>query len=274
MHPMFMCENRGIASVASAALKGRPGKGVSVLIVRFDAYTQPLAAVLGPTPPRIVTIGGRVTSVAPLAPQHVFWQCVEHAQAQSVELEAFLSGAQVRALDEARGGKGDFELNVSLEAQVVARNGLTGTSIDLPVKVTASDWSRLLSEWKFEDRATFEVPVEGGRVGPPLEKAAAFMKAALDRVEHRQWADALTQCRETLDELQRVQQVPPPAWGDWADKAKREAWGIVERLVAAQAAVRNMTHAGPHASIGNADEHAVRLAVTMTAALLRYYASR
>jgi hypothetical protein len=274
MHPMFMCENRGIASVTSVALRGRPGKGVSVLIVRVDAITQPLPVVPTPPPPRIVTIGGRVISVAPLAPQHVFWQCVEHAQSQSVELEAFLSNAQVRALDQARSARGDFELNVSLEAQVFARNGLTGTSIDLPAKVTASDWSRLLSEWEFEDRATIDVPVEGGRVGPPLDKAAAFVKAALDRVEHRQWADALTQCREALDELQRVQQTPAPTWGDWADKTKREAWGIVDRLVAAQAAVRHMTHAGPHAAIGNADEHAVRLAVIMTAALLRYYASR
>jgi hypothetical protein len=111
-------------------------------------------------------------------------------------------------------------------------------------------------------------------VGPPLDKAAALVKAALDRMEHRQWADALTQCREALDELQRVQQVTPPAWSDWADKTKREARGIVERLVAAQTAVRHMTHAGPHAAIGNADEHAVRLAATMTGALLRYYASR
>jgi hypothetical protein len=216
MHSMFMCENRGIASVTSVALRGRPGKGVSVLIVQVDAFTQPLTVV--PTapniPPRIVAIGGRVVAVAPLAPQHVFWQCVEHAQTQSVQLETFLSNAQVRALDEARGGKGDLELKVSLEAQVWARNGMTGTSIDLPVNVTASDWSRLLSEWEFEDRATFEVPVEGGRVGPPLDKAAAFVKAALDRVEHRQWADALTQCREALDELQKVQPGPAPAWGD------------------------------------------------------------
>jgi hypothetical protein len=274
MHPMFFCENRGIASVTSVTLKGRPGRGVSVLVVQVDAMMQPLQAVPTPPPPRIVTIGGRIASVAPLSSQHVFWQCVDHAQSQSVELEAFLGNAQVRALDESRNGKGDLELNVSLDAHVVARNGLTGSSMNVAAKVTASDWSRLLSEWRFEDRATFEVPIEGGRVGPPLDKAAAFMKAALDRVEHRLWVDALTQCREVLDELQRVQQTTAPVWGDWAEKSKREAWGIGDRLLAAQAAIRHMTHAGPHAAIGNADEHAVRLAVTMTAALLRYYASR
>src|SRR5258706_7812428 len=122
MHPMFMCENRGIASVASVSLGGRPGKGVSVLIVRVEAFTQPVTVVptAPSTPTRIVAVGGRVVSVAPLTLRHVFWQCVEHAQSQSVELEAFLSNAQVRALDEARSGKGELVLNVSLEAQVSA----------------------------------------------------------------------------------------------------------------------------------------------------------
>lgn len=60
----------------------------------------------------------------------------------------------------------------------------------------------------------------------------------------------------------------------WPDRGKREAWGLLDRLVAAQAAIRHMTHAGPHSKIGNVDEHAVRLAVTMTAALLRCYATR
>jgi hypothetical protein len=50
--------------------------------------------------------------------------------------------------------------------------------------------------------------------------------------------------------------------------------GLAERLVAAQAAIGHMTHAGPHSAIGNPDEQGVRLAVSMTAAVLRYYASR
>jgi hypothetical protein len=79
---------------------------------------------------------------------------------------------------------------------------------------------------------------------------------------------AFTKCREVLDELEKYQATPTPQWPDWA--TQRRNWGVAERLVATQAALRHMTHAGPHAAIGNSDEHAVRLAVTMTAALLRY----
>jgi hypothetical protein len=271
MHPMFTYENSGIASVTSVKPSGKPGQGVYLLLVEVDAMTQP---VKKPPPSRIVTIGGRLNSVAELAPQHVLWQCVDYAQRQTISLRAYLSGAQVRALDEARDANGDFELNVTLEAQVDGGVGLLPSSLNSLVRVTNSDWSRILSEMKFEDRATFEVPVEGGRVGPPLEKAAAHMRAAVDKVQMRQWDDALTKCREVLDELQPHQSAQTPPWGDWADKAKREAWGTAERLVAAQAAVRHTTHAGPHSAIGNADEREVRLTVTMTAALLRYYASR
>ncbi len=268
---MLTYENCGIASVTGVKLSGKPGRGVSLLVVQVELVTQPLRE---PPPPRIVTLGGHVGAVAPLVPQHVYWECVNHAQGQSAGLQAFLSNAQIRALDESRGANGDFELNLNLEAHVDGRNGLTPSSIAVPVKVTSSDWSRLLAEMKFEDRATFEVPVNGGRVGPPLDKAAAFVRAALDRVQQRQWADALTQCREALDELQKHQTAQSPSWADWADKTKREAWGTLDRLVAAQMAVRHMTHAGPHSAIGSVDEHAVRLTVTMTAALLRYHASR
>ena len=127
---------------------------------------------------------------------------------------------------------------------------------------------------QFEDRATFDIPIEGGRVGPPLDAAAAHMRAALDRVQLRQWDDALTKCREVLTELQRFQPTPSPAWADWADQSKRQAWGLVERIMAMQASVRHITHAGAHASIGTANEAEVRLTVTLTAALLNYYASK
>ena len=120
---------------------------------------------------------------------------------------------------------------------------------------------------KFEDRATFEVPIDGWRVGPPLDKAAAHMRAALDKLQLRQWDDALTKCREVLTELQQFLPAPPPGWGDWADKTKREGWNLIERVAAAQAAVRHLTHAGPHAAIGAPDEREVRLVVTMTGAL-------
>jgi hypothetical protein len=156
----------------------------------------------------------------------------------------------------------------------IGRAPRPGSVVSSLAKVTNSDWTRLLSEMKFEDRASFEMPVGGGRVGPPLDNAAAQMKVALDRVQQRQWDDALTKCREVLDELGQQQSTTTPPWSDWADPQKRQGRGIADRLVAAQAAVRHITHAGAHVAIGNADEHAVRPDVTMTAALLRYYASR
>lgn len=272
MHPMFMYETWGIASVTGVRLSGKPAYGGAVLVVRVDLTTQP--ARKGESPPRIVSIGGRVVSLAPLAPVLGLWECVNYAQDAPILLEAYLTNAQVRAVDAARDGDGDIRLTVALEALVNGEGGLKPASLSYPLAVTRSDWNRVLKEMQFEARATFEVPVEGGRVGPPLDKAAAHMRTALDRVQDRHWHDALKACREVLDELQQYQTVQMPPWGDWADRSKREAWSVDERLVAAQAVVRNMTHAGAHAEIGNADEGEVRLAVTMTAALLRYYAAR
>ena len=267
-------ENHDIATVTGLKLSGKDGLGVSVLVVQVDAILQPLQAVPSPPPPRIIALGGQIIGLGVLAAQNLQWECASYAQRRLASLEVFLSGAQVRALEEARDGKGELTLTLSLEAMVSGRSGIHPSMLNMPVRITGSDWSRLLAEMKFEDRATFEVPVGGARVGPPLDRAAAFVKSALDRVQHRQWADALVQCREALDELEKHEPAKVPAWRDWADGTKREAWDMRERLVAARASVRHMTHTGPHCVIGNADEHAVRLAVTMTAALLRYHATQ
>jgi hypothetical protein len=100
------------------------------------------------------------------------------------------------------------------------------------------------------------------------------MREALNKVELRRWDDALTKYREVLTDLQQFPAAQPPTWADWADKAKREGWGLPERVSAAQAVVRHMTHAGPHAAIGAANEREVRLMVAVTGAFLRYHASR
>lgn len=274
MHPTFKYESTDIASVTAVKLSGRPAMGGAVLVVGLQVMTQPKLPAHGELAPRIVMIGGRITAVAPLAPVLGNWQCVNYAQSHTIVMDAYLTHAQVRAVDEARDEKGDINLLLSFDALVNGRAGQLPSFAQQNFGVTMSDWTRVLTEMRFEDRATFEVPVERGRVGPPLDKAAAHLKTALDRVQQRQWPDALKACREVLDELQQFQAQPTPAWADWADKAKREGWDVAQRLVVAQAALRHLTHAGAHAAIGNADEQGVRLAVTMTAAVLRYYASR
>ena len=282
MHPAFKYENSDIASITAVKLSGKPAVGGAVLVVRLEIMMQPKRH---DPPPRMVVVAGKIlrgadvnlnalASVAALTSALGDWECVDFGQANTIFLEAHLSPAQVRAFDEGRDGTGNASVVLTLDAAVHGRAGQLPTSVTYPLQITASDWARILSEMKFEDRATFEVPVAGGRVGPPLDKAAAHLQTALDRVQLRQWPDALKACREVLDELQQFQSQATPPWADWADKPKREAWGVAERLVATQAAVRHMTHAGAHASIGNADENAVRLAVTMTGALLRYYAAR
>ena len=79
-------------------------------------------------------------------------------------------------------------------------------------------------------------------------------------------------CREVLDELGKHQSVL--AWPQAPDWSKATTWGVPERSVAMQWAVRHLTHAGAHAKIGQADEHDVRMAVRLTGAILAYYASR
>lgn len=272
----FVYGSKGIASVASAKFQGAPGVGMSQLVVEVAVATQPNDT---PTPPRIVAIQGLLSIgtlvIALLQTELVDWRCFpNYSQTNQGKLRAFLAPAQVRALDEARLADGGLALDIVLVVLINGSDGLRGAQQAVQEKVTGSDWARILKEMKFEDRATFEVPIEGGRVGPPLDKAALHMRAALDKVQLRQWDDALTKCREVLTELRQFEPVPAPAVADWADKSKREAWGLLERVMAAQAAVRHMTHAGPHAAVGAVNEHEVRLVVAMTGALLRYYASR
>ena len=238
----------------------------------------------GPTRTRIIGVAGKIVIGGPVAPNpplvaalpasFVEWWCAPNqAVSNSVRLPVVLTHQQVRAIDEARATDGSLTLNVVFDAQVDGVDGVRRSTQDKAVVVTASDWSRILREMQFEDRVTFEVPVEGGRVGPPLDKAAAHMRAALDQLQQRHWDDALVKCREVLTDLQQFQRVPGPSWADWSDKAKREAWSLQERVVALHAALRHVTHAGAHAAIGAPNEHEVRLAVTMTGALLRYHAS-
>lgn len=280
----FTYRTRGIASVTSTKLRGEPAAAGYLLAVELGVLMQPASAAR-PDPskpaPTIVALHGQLSIrklvLAPLGVEFVEWRCVDpHAQSNTIALRAYLTPQQVRAVDLSRAPDGDFEIEIALTAQMVGHDGLLPVPYmqPIPVNVTSSDWSRILKEMRFEDRATFEVPIEGGRVGPPLDKAAAHMRAALDRLQQRQWDDALTKSREVLTELQTFLPVQPPASADWSDKAKREAWTLFERVAAAHAAVRHATHAGAHASIGAASEHEVRLVVTMTGALLRYCASR
>ena len=266
----------GIASIASLKFRGETGVGGQQLLVDAAITMQPDGT---PTPPKIFAIGGHLSLggslVAPLQLGYVFWPCFPgYSQKNDVSLRAFFAPQQVRAIDEGRSADGGFVFDVTLVVQIDGIHGLLHASLTHPEKVTGSDWTRILKEMRFEDRATFEVPIEGGRVGPPLDQAAAHMRAALDKLQLRQWDDALTKCREVLTELQQFLPAPPPGWGDWADKTKREGWNLLERIAAAHIAVRHATHAGPHASIGAPSEREVRLVVTMTGALLKYHASR
>lgn len=279
----FNYRTKGIASVTSTKLRGEPAVGGSLLAVEVAVMMQPASAARpepAKPPPIVVAILGQLTIrkvlLAPLGVEFVEWRCVDYAQANTLVLRAFLSPQQVRAVELARGADGNFELEIALTAQLAGHEGLLPAPYMQPIAmtVTASDWTRLLRDMRFEDRATFEVPIEGGRVGPPFDKAAAHMRAALDKLQMRQWDDALTSSREVLTELAPHLPAPPPALADWADKTKREAWSLLERIAAMHAAVRHVTHAGAHASIGAASEHEVRLVVTMTGALLRYVVSR
>ena len=280
----FDYRGRGFASVTSAKLRGERGIGTLVLGVELTVMMQPASAARASSTARapfIVALQGCLsidgTLLAPLETECVNWHCVDYAQPNNLVLRAFLSGEQIRTVDLLRSADGGFDLHVALTAQVDGGEGLIPVPYPLgvPVPVTGSDWTRILKEMQYEDRATFEVPVEGGRVGPPLDKAAAYMRAALDKVQQRQWDDALTKCREVLTELQSFAPTsPPPPISDWSDRGKRDSWSLLERVTALLGTVRHVTHAGPHAAIGTASEHEVRLVVTLTAAFLRYSASR
>ena len=170
----------------------------------------------------------------------------------------------------ARNAEGLLKLWVDVTMVIAGAAGLFPSYQRAFLEINASDWFKVQREMKFEDRATFE---DGGRVGPPLDKAAEHMRAALDHVQKHDWKAALVECREVLDQLGQHQSVLP-SWPQQPDWSKATTWGVAERSVAMQWAVRHLTHAGAHAKIGTAEEHEVRLAVAMTGAVLRYYASR
>lgn len=271
----FNYRQKGIASITSVKFRGEAGVGGQQLLVDASLTMQPDGT---PTFPKILSVGGNLSisgsPVALLQSASGWWRCFpDYSQTNDVHMRAFLSHPRIRAIDERRSADGSFVFDLHLVAEIDGFDGLMYAPLLIQEKVTGSDWSRILKEMKFEDRATFEIPIEGARVGPPLDRAAAYMREALDRLQLRQWDDALTKCREVLTELQQFQAAPSPTWADWADKARREGWSVLERVAAAQAAVRHMTHAGPHAKIGAPNEREVRLVVAMTGAFLRYHAS-
>lgn len=272
----FNYRRKGIASVPSLKFRGEKGVGGQQLLIDVAVTMQPDTTL---TPPKILAMGGHLSIggwvVAPLHQAFMWWPCFpEYAQTNELSLRAFLTHQQVRRIDERRSAEGGFVFDVNLVARIDGVQGLNHANLPVQGQVTGSDWTRILKEMQFEDRATFEVPIEGGRVGPPLDKAAAAMRDALNRLQTREWDDALTKCREVLTELQQFLGAPAPAWADWGDKEKREGWGLPDCVAAAQAAVRHMTHAGPHAAIGAPNEREVRLIVRMTGAFLAYHASR
>jgi hypothetical protein len=271
-----------IALINAVHFSGGPGVGAYQLIVKptISMQQKPTQSLA------ILALGGvlrlgraahapdTLPVIAPLHGQFLEWRCLaDQSVPLSVDLAATLSAAQVRALDLARSAEGDLDVAVQLQGQVTGPDGPLPTAWVCAAHITASDWKRVLREMQFEDRATFEVPVDGDRIGPPYDKAAKHMRDALDQVQKRDWKDALTACREVLDELGKHQSVLP-TWPQTPDWSKATSWDVPERSVAMQWAVRHLTHAGAHAKIGNADEHEVRMAVAMTGAVLRYYASR
>ncbi|MEP7247157.1 MAG: hypothetical protein ABI885_26215 [Gammaproteobacteria bacterium] len=279
----FNYQQRGIASVTSVDPQGLPGIGNSVLALHVTAMTQTVTSARSENAhaaPVIKALLGQISIgsalLAPLQTEYVEWRCIDYAQTNSVHLRAYLSAQQVRAIDALRSSDGGFELDVALVALIQGGEGLLRAPYDsaLRKRITASDWTRILTEMHFEDRATFEIPIEGGRVGPPFHTAAAHMRAALDRLRNNLWPDALKESREVLDELQRVLPLEPPEWAEWSNRQKREAWSLRERVAVMQVAVRHVTHAGAHAPIGAPGEHEARLVVRMVGVLLDYCASR
>lgn len=270
-----------VLTFSGVDLRGEGGVGVFVAVVRAEFVMQPLRPHGKSIVPRIIsmhgllTVGARHAVLATLqtVPTNIY--CQQHkAPTHRTDMRAILTAPQVRALDAARDQDGGFDLHADITFEITGHT-ILGTSqpvVRATTRITASDWSRIMREMEFEDRATFDIPIEGGRVKGPLEVPAKHMRTAIDQLHKHDWPDALKWCREVLDELDKHLRVPTPAWAEW--ETNKGNWGIPERVSAMQAAVRHMTHAGAHAKIGNAEEHEVRLAVAMTGAVLRYYASR
>lgn len=266
-----------IAEFTTIKLFGRQGLDTPHIEIDLAVTMRPSKAEPGP---RVIAISSELRFenilLATSPTEFINWRCfANYSQTNNARLRFLLTPGQIRRLDELRSNNGGLQLQLAPSALIDGSYGIQPGTFRTSIshQVTASDWNRLLQEMKFEDRATFEVPINGGRVGPPLDKAAEFMREALNQVEVRHWADALIKCRDVLDELQEYQPTATPAWNDWANPTARVAWNVPERLSAMQAALRHVTHAGAHAAIGAANEYEVRLVVRMTGALLSYYAS-
>jgi hypothetical protein len=263
----------GMASISSMKLSGAPAVGGYLLNVTASITMEPAARER--RAPRLLsftghldlcTAGGWRIFVAALDVTFVDLEAPpDQAPTRDVVLRSRLTPAQVRALDEQRTGDGGFDLQITLACQVTGHAGAKATKVAVPHHVTSSDWTRALAEMQFEDRVTFEMPVGGGRVGPPFDRAAEQMRAAIAKLQLRQWDDVLVKCREVFFELEA--RFPRPS------DARRKDWTLSERISAVAAEVRHLTHAGAHAEIGTPTEDHAHLAVTMTALLLRYVAS-
>ncbi len=269
--------DRNIARVDNVRITGRPGVGAHVLEVGFTLNVHALPkATAAPT---IIGYSGKLSvksqQVAQLARRPTYVSVSESGSySRDLATTALVSPSQLRALEMLREGpEGVLKVHVTLNFEIFCPAEHRDSSTSTTIELSSSDWRKLLAAARFEDRATIEIPVLGGRVRPPYDKAAEHMREALKQLEMRQWWPAVVACRKVLEELKRHAGSQPPSWKEWSDKDTREGWGTAERLLVARQAVHHLGHQSAHATDDvPVQEHEARLMVALTGSYLRYYA--
>lgn len=192
-----------------------------------------------------------------------------------ITFQGDLEMPQVRLLDETRELDGTRPLSVICRFLLDGKTGSEVHDASFHLRVTAEEWRRVICEMKFEERATFDVPIAGGQVGPPFDTAANHLRTALEQRDKREAKNALGECRDVLQALEKIGGVPPaPIRGEWGEKLKREAWSLDTRIAFLRDAAEHVTHASHHAGIGAASLKEAHLITAVTALLLRFYSEK
>lgn len=266
---------------------GAPAVGQSRLSFQIE-LTMLSRPKQDPDAIRLCWVGGSLhdakdgAHIADFRPAHGPWDSPEAEQKNPnhIQLEAHLRQDQLRELEQRRTPPPSaMRLQLQLHAlvQTPARVlAVVRPNNFLEIDINASDWLRLLTEMRWEDRATFEVPVKGGRLDqPPFDKAASFLRDAIVRRDEHKWPDAVGQCREVFDHMSKVNSSKAPTRREWSEKDPTtsrplsEQWSVSQRIEFIRAAVDHATNVGHHRVVGDPSPKEARLLVAMTALFLK-----
>ena len=212
-----------IAELSVQHLSGSSGVGTHFLTAQIDVTPTTYSSVAGAISNfrGVVDVagGGRLAELRPTGrPCLIIVPAAEGRNREEISFAAELDRAKLDALEEIRKA-GHITLNFHLLADVKTAEKIDVGEATVSSRVVSAAWTEILEQMGYQETLVIEVPLPTSVREGPIREACQHLRSAQRAFQDGKYREAIGQCRDVLDSLDRARGDATPE-GDDSAKAR------------------------------------------------------